>query len=81
MVRMMGDPQLERAIAVLRKANMEVAALRKARSTRFIKEPKDNSRVYKSNKICQAINMTGKPCAFKASSLCGKFCKRHIIVE
>ena len=30
---------------------------------------------------CQAITMTGKPCPFRATSGCGKFCKKHIIVE
>lgn len=78
---MTAAPNLERAILVLRKANREVEERRKSRSTKFIATPKDNSRVYVSSKICQAITMTGKPCAFKASSPCGKFCKRHIIVE
>ena len=30
---------------------------------------------------CQAITMAGKPCPFRATSGCGKFCKKHIIVE
>ena len=30
---------------------------------------------------CQAITMLGKPCPFRATSGCGKFCKKHIIVE
>lgn len=76
------DPQrLARAIEVLRKANRELEEKKRANSIKFIKEPKDHSRVYKSNKICCAITMTGKPCPFKASSPCGKFCKRHVIVE
>jgi len=30
---------------------------------------------------CQAITMAGKSCPFRATSDCGKFCKKHIIVE
>ena len=29
--------------------------------------------------ICQAVTMAGKPCPFKATSSCGKFCKKHNI--
>ena len=31
--------------------------------------------------VCQALCLTGKKCTFKATSPCGKFCKKHIIVQ
>ena len=33
----------------------------------------------KSSLTCQAVTMLGKPCPFRATSSCGKFCKKHII--
>ena len=43
---------------------------------------KIDSRHGKMNVVkCQAITMVGKPCPFRATSGCGKFCKKHIIVE
>ena len=47
--------------------------------------PKEKSEARPGSKVrtvkCQAITMTGKPCPFRATSGCGKFCKKHIIVE
>jgi hypothetical protein len=28
---------------------------------------------------CQSLTMSGKPCPFKATSDCGRFCKKHIL--
>ena len=33
------------------------------------------------NAVCQALCLTGKKCTFRATSPCGKFCKKHIIVD
>jgi hypothetical protein len=33
------------------------------------------------NAVCQAMCLSGKKCTFKATSPCGKFCKKHIIVH
>ena len=45
------------------------------------KEKVDARHVKASAIKCQAITMAGKPCPFRATSDCGKFCKKHIIVE
>lgn len=29
------------------------------------------------SRICQSETMSGKPCKFKATSDCGRFCKKH----
>jgi hypothetical protein len=57
-----------------------------SRSVKFIsmdkcpKEKVDARHVKPSAIKCQAITMAGKPCPFRATSGCGKFCKKHIIV-
>ena len=33
------------------------------------------------NAVCQALCLTGKKCTFRATSPCGKFCKKHIIED
>lgn len=33
------------------------------------------------NPTCQALCLTGKKCTFRATSPCGKFCKKHIIED
>ena len=58
-----------------------------SRGVKFIswdKCPKEKTEMRKmtsSGVKCQAITMMGKPCPFRATSGCGKFCKKHIIVE
>ena len=42
--------------------------------------PKTQPEAKPSLKKCNAITMTGKPCPFRATSACGKFCKKHILV-
>ena len=79
----MDTPDLERATKVLREAYAKINRDKKARSVIFLKEAPKASRMPQSagKHICQALTMTGKQCAFKATSPCGKFCKKHIIVE
>ena len=46
--------------------------------------PKENTQIKSrtgTTTKCQAVTMSGKPCPFRATSDCGKFCKKHIIVE
>ena len=33
------------------------------------------------NPTCQALCLTGKKCTFRATSPCGKFCRKHIIED
>ena len=74
---------LERATNVLRESYAKINAEKKAKSIIFLKEVPKASRMPQpvSKHTCQALTLTGKPCAFKATSPCGKFCKKHIIVE
>ena len=30
-------------------------------------------------KKCQSLTMSGKPCPYRATSECGRFCKKHIL--
>ena len=47
---------------------------------KFLEKPPVNAvRELRTIARCQAINLNNKPCQFKA--MCGKFCKRHVIVE
>lgn len=43
--------------------------------------PKEKVVVASKAVKCQAVTMSGRPCPFRATSGCGKFCKKHIIVE
>lgn len=74
---------LIRATQVLRDSYAKINARKQARSIIFLKEVPKASRMPQpmTKHKCQAVTMTGKPCAFKATSSCGKFCKKHIIVE
>ena len=58
---------------------------RKKRSIKILTDPPgqlvSTTPVSSSSKIkkCQSMTLTGKPCQFKATSECGRFCKKHCI--
>lgn len=77
---------IERARERLRVAYKKFEDDRKSRKIRFIPIEKAatlsvNRPVVsvQRNATCQALCLTGKKCTFKATSPCGKFCKKHII--
>jgi hypothetical protein len=85
------DPE-EFANIFLKTENMfkRLKAERVSRGVKFIPAnecPKERAEArygktaHSSGVKCQAITMLGKPCPFRATSGCGKFCKKHIIVE
>ena len=34
-----------------------------------------------SMKTCQAVTLSGRPCRFRATSACGKYCRKHIVKD
>lgn len=79
MVRTM---DLERARERIRAAYKKVEDEKKARQIRFIPLSKVKPALpARKDTTCQALCLTGKRCTFKATSPCGKFCKKHIIVQ
>lgn len=34
-----------------------------------------------SMKTCQAVTLSGRPCRFRATSVCGKYCRKHIVKD
>lgn len=74
-----------RSVEKLRAAQVVVKAAKAARTTKFIKdlkdEPKQNTSVERkpTGVICKAVTLTGAPCKSKAS--CGAYCKRHYFVS
>ena len=76
----------ERARERLRASYKKIEEDKKSKQIRFIPLEKvaalNTSRPVVSvqkNATCQALCLTGKKCTFKATSSCGKFCKKHII--
>ena len=66
-----------------RKRAEELAAKKKARAPPVIAKPcprDDAPHVLKTEAKCQARTLENRPCNFRATSKCGRFCKRHDIV-
>jgi len=61
----------------------KIKAARKKRSLKIISEvPLVMAKPHQGKFAlikCQSLTMSGKPCPFKASSECGRFCKKHIL--
>lgn len=71
---------LSTASKKLRESYARIADQKKARSTKLI-ELYDLPKKQNIQGICQAMNMSGKKCVYKATSDCGRFCKRHSITD
>lgn len=66
-----------------RKRTEELAAHKKARAPPVIAKPcprDDAPPVKKNEEKCQARTLENRPCNFRATSKCGRFCARHNIV-
>lgn len=66
-----------------RKRTEELAAQKKARAPPLIAKPcpRDDSPAMKKTEVkCQARTLENRPCNFRATSKCGRFCTRHNIV-
>jgi hypothetical protein len=79
---------LEKARERLRAAYKKIEDERKAKQIRFIPLEKvaklgqgRPTAPSSKNAMCQALCLTGKKCTFRATSPCGKFCRKHIIVD
>ena len=61
---------------------LEIQAIKKAKSIKIItytEIPKQVAANTSKIKKCQSLTMTGKPCTFKPTSECGRFCKKHCL--
>lgn len=64
---------------------------RKRRSIKFLEKPPPIPMPNSSGssrgggrsgtKQCQAVTLSGRPCRFKATSPCGKYCRKHIVKD
>ena len=66
-----------------RKRSEELAAQKKARAPPIIAKPcpRDDTPAQKKTEAkCQARTLENRPCNFRATSKCGRFCARHNIV-
>jgi hypothetical protein len=86
MIRRVMD--LERARERIRAAYKKIEDEKRSRQVKVITLDKVASimtnrpvQACTKNAVCQALCLTGKKCTFKATSPCGKFCKKHIIVQ
>ena len=69
------------AIQKLRDSYARIEAIKKSKSANLIDIcdcPKGYNKVMNT---CQAVNLSGKKCVYRATSDCGRFCKRHVITE
>lgn len=64
----------------LRESYAKIAEQKKARSIKLI-ELCDFPKKQCIRGTCQATNMSGKKCIYRATSECGRFCKRHAITD
>ena len=82
---MNSDDKLASAIAHVREAYKRHDMKRKERSIKIITyiPPPPPSTPLKSSvnrgtvHKCQATLLSGKPCSFRATSQCGRFCRKH----
>ena len=74
---------LEKARERLRAAYKKIEDEKKAKKIRFIPLEKAARPAVPTakNAVCQALCLTGKKCTFRATSPCGKFCRKHIIED
>lgn len=73
---------IEKARERIRASYKRIEDEKKARQIRIIPLSKVKpSLPTRSDVTCQAMCLTGKKCTFKATSPCGKFCRKHIIED
>lgn len=71
---------LSTASKKLRESYARIAAQKKARAIKII-DLCDFPKKQNIQGTCQAMNLSGKRCVYRATSDCGRFCKRHSITD
>ena len=75
------EAKLSSSIARFKASCEKIAAMKRARAPQFITKPPVHEQIHKmAASKCQARTLENRPCPFRATSKCGRFCSKHNVV-